>query len=167
MQYAAAASKVDEMIDLSSSAKDLSNEVLTLEHPTERRQSLQAGAGGPGARMLETSALVPRERAAASVITKEEIKNTCFLCATNDRPTAECCIEDHVGQKPRAYVNGHGRTKRLVVCEWFDGKSPAGNDQREDKVEIAHRRRRADGEISRRKKVARRQRRSQEYFINI
>jgi hypothetical protein len=119
------ASMVDKMIDFCRDVKESRTVVGQLEHPVGLRQSMELGVSGPGACVLEASALrPPRKRAEApGVVTEAETKNTCFLCSTNGRSIDECCIKDGVGE----YTFGHGRNKAAVTCTWFDEKFPAGD----------------------------------------
>ena len=82
------------MIDFCRDVKESRSVVEQLEHPVDLRQSMQPGVGGPGANMLEASALrAPAKRAQApGVVTEEEARNTCFLCSSTGQPIEECCI---------------------------------------------------------------------------
>ena len=116
---------VDKMIDFCRDVKESRSVVGQLEHPVGLRESMQPGVGGPGANVLQGSALRPMKRAEApgsSLATAEETKNRCFLCSTNGRPDEECCIRNAAGK----YTPGHGRKQSTFLCEFFDGKFPAG-----------------------------------------
>ena len=119
------ASMVDKMIDFCRDVKESRSVVGQLEHPVGLRQSMEPGVSGPGACVLEASALRPpgKRAEAPGVVTEAETKNTCFLCSTNGRTIEECCIKDPAGE----YTAGHGRKKTAVTCTWFDEKFPAGD----------------------------------------
>ena len=97
-----------------------------LEHPVGLRESMQPGVGGPGANVLEASALRPGKRAEApGVATEDETRNTCFLCSSNGQPIDECCIKDVATGE---YTPGHGRKRKAVTCANFDVKFPVGDE---------------------------------------
>jgi len=136
------ASMVDKMIDFCRDVKESRSVVGQLEHPVGLRESMQPGVGGPGANVLQGSALRPMKRAEApgsSLATAEETKNRCFMCSTNGQPNEECCIKDAAGK----YTPGHGRKQKGFLCEFFDGKFPTGdaaaNALRERKIKDAAR----------------------------
>ena len=114
------------MIDLCRDVKESRSVVGQLEHPVGLRESMQPGVGGPGANVLEASALRPGKRAEApGVATEDETRNTCFLCSSNGQPIDECCIK---GVATGEYTPGHGRTRKAVTYASFDVKFPVGDE---------------------------------------